>query len=69
MNMGMRTPSIKKSFNTRTTSKMTRVVKKSVNPLYNKRGIGFTKNPTRSIKNSVYKKTTFVKLLQCNYHL
>ncbi len=69
MNIGMRTPSIKKSFNTRTTSKMTRAVKKSVNPLYNKRGIGFAKNPTRSIKNSVYKKTTFVKLLQCNYHL
>lgn len=59
MKMGMRKPSIKKSISTRTTGKAKRAVKKSINPMYGKKGVGFAKSPTKSVKNKVYKKTTF----------
>ena len=59
MKVGLRTPSIKKSVKARTTGKITRAAKKSVNPLYGKKGMGFVKDPERSIKNSIYHKTTF----------
>ena len=48
-----------KTFRARTTGKWKRRAKKAVNPLYGKKGMGFIKNPKRSIKNKVYKKTTF----------
>ncbi len=57
--MGMRKPSIKKSISARTTGKAKRAVKKSINPMYGKKGVGFAKSPTKSVKNKVYKKTTF----------
>lgn len=59
MKIGMRKPSIKKSISARTTGKSKRAVKKSVNPLYGKKGMGFVKSPTKSVKNKIYKKTTF----------
>lgn len=59
MKFGMRKPSLKKSFKARTTGKVKRKAKKTINPLYGKKGIGFIKNPKRSIKNKIYKKTTF----------
>lgn len=59
MKFGMRKPSLKKSFKARTTGKVKRKVKKSVNPLYGKKGIGFIKNPKKSTKDKIYKKTTF----------
>lgn len=59
MRFGMRKPSIKKSFRARTTGKWKRRAKKAVNPFYGKKGMGFIKNPKRSVKNKVYKKTTF----------
>lgn len=59
MKIGMRKPSLKKSLKARTTGKVKRKVKKSVNPLYGKKGVGVVKNPKRSVKNKVYKKTTF----------
>lgn len=59
MKMGMRKPSIKKSISARTTGKAKRTVKKSINPMYGKKGVGFAKSPTKSVKNKVYKKTTF----------
>ena len=59
MKFGMRKPSIKKSIKSRTTGKLKRKVKKAANPLYGKKGVGFVKNPKRSVKNKVYKKTTF----------
>lgn len=59
MKFGMRKPSIKKSFKARTTSKYKRAFKKSVNPFYGEKGIGFIKNPKKSIYNKVYHKTTF----------
>ena len=59
MKIGFRTPSFKKSFKARTTGKLKRKVKKAVNPFYGKKGTGFVKNPVRSVKNSIYHKTTF----------
>ena len=59
MKIGFRTPSLKKSFKARTTGKLKRKIKKSINPFYEKKGVGFIKNPKRSIKNKIYKKTTF----------
>lgn len=59
MKMGIRKPSIKKSISARTTGKAKRAVKKSINPMYGKKGVGFVKSPTKSVKNKVYKKTTF----------
>lgn len=59
MKIGLRTPSVKRSFKARTTGKLKRSIKKSVNPLYGKKGMGFVKNPKKSLYNKVYKKTTF----------
>ena len=59
MKVGMRKPNIKKSIKARTTGKVTRAVKKSVNPIYDKKGAGFVKDPAKSVKNSIYHKTTF----------
>lgn len=59
MKLGMRKPSIKKSIRARTTGKLKRKVKKTVNPLYGKKGMGLIRNPKKSIYNKVYRKTTF----------
>ena len=58
MKIGIRTPSIKKSFKARTTGRINRTLKKSVNPLYGKKGMGYIKNPEKAIYNKVYHKTT-----------
>jgi hypothetical protein len=55
----MRKPSIKRSLKARTTGRAKRSVKRAINPLYGKKGVGFVKNPKRSVKNAVYKRTTF----------
>lgn len=59
MKIGMRKPSLKKSIKARATGKLKREVKGTINPLYGKKGMGFIKNPKRSVKNKIYKKTTF----------
>lgn len=59
MKLGMRKPSIKKSFSARTTGKAIRVVKKAVVPGYGKKRMGYIKNPKKAVYNQVYKKTTF----------
>lgn len=59
MRVGLRKPSLKKSLKARTTGRAKRALKKAVNPLYGRKGIGFIRNPKRSIKNRVYKRTTF----------
>lgn len=59
MKIGMRKPSLKKSLKARTTGKAKRAIKKALIPGYGKKGMGFIKNPKKSIKNKVYKKTTF----------
>jgi len=58
MKVGVRKPSIKKSVKARTTGRVKRAAKRSVNPVYGKRGAGFAKSPSRSVKNSVYHRTT-----------
>ena len=59
MRIGMRKPSLKKMVKARTTGRAKRAVKKAIVPGYGRKGMGFLKNPKRSIKNSLYKKTTF----------
>mgnify|MGYP004469762865 CR=1 FL=1 len=59
MKIGMRKPSLKRSIKARTTGKLKRSIKKSVNPLYGKKGVGFAKSPKKSLHNKIYKKTTF----------
>lgn len=58
MKIGVRTPSIKKSIKARTTGRMKRQLKKSVNPLYGKKGMGWVNNPNKAVYNKVYNKTT-----------
>ena len=57
--VGFRKPSIKRSVKARTTGKYKRRVKKAINPLYGKKGIGFIKSPRKSIRKKIYRKTTF----------
>lgn len=58
MKIGVRTPSFKKSFKARTTGRINRTLKKSVNPLYGKKGMGYIKNPKKAIYNKAYHKLT-----------
>lgn len=58
MKIGIRKPSIKKSIAARTTGKYKRKLKRMVNPLYGKKGMGFIKNPKKAIKAKIYRKTT-----------
>lgn len=58
MKIGVRTPSLKKSFKARTTGRLNRTLKKSVNPFYGKKGMGYIKNPEKAIYNKVYHKVT-----------
>lgn len=55
----MRTPSVRRSLSARTTGRAKRAIKRQVIPGYGRRGMGFVKNPSRSVKNAVYKRTTF----------
>lgn len=56
--IGIRSPSVKRSIASRTTGRLTRTAKRSVNPLYGKKGVGFITNPEKSVKNSIYHKYT-----------
>lgn len=58
MKFGMRIPSVKKIIKARTTGRVNRLVK-SVNPLYQKKGMGYINNPGRAFYNHIYKKTSF----------
>lgn len=55
----IRTPNIKKSIKARTTGKLKRKVKSTVNPLYNKKGIDYITDPKKAIYNKVYHKTSW----------
>lgn len=59
MKIGMRKPSIKKSFKARTTAKYKRAAKRSINPTYGKKGMGMINDPKKAIYNKVYDKSTF----------
>lgn len=58
MKIGIRTPSLKKSFKARTTGRAKRAVKRSINPAYGKKGMGWINNPSKAAYNKVYNKTT-----------
>ena len=58
MKFGLRTPNLKKSLKARTTGRAKRALKKAANPMYGKKGMGFIKNPKRSVKNAIYHRTT-----------
>lgn len=48
MKIGFRTPSLKKSFKARTTSKYKRQLKSAIDPTYGKKGVGwFKKTPKK----------------------
>ena len=59
MKFRIRKPNLKKSFKARTTGKAKRMLKKAINPLYGKKGIGIINNPQKAIYNKIYNKTTF----------
>lgn len=49
---------MKKRVKARTTGKLKRKVKSSINPFYGKKGMGWVRNPKRALYNKVYNKTT-----------
>lgn len=54
----IRKPSIKKSVSARTTGRVKKTVKKAVNPLYGKKGMGYINNPQKALYNNIYNKTS-----------
>lgn len=58
MKIGVRTLSLSKSLKARTTGRIKRQMKRAVNPLYGKKGMGFITNPEKAIYNKVYHKVT-----------
>lgn len=59
MKFGLRRPSPMRSLRARTTGRLTRSVKSSINPLYGKKGTGWVRNPRRAARGAVYKRTSF----------
>lgn len=59
MKIGFRTPSLKRMMRARTTGRVKRIMKKSINPFYGKKGVGLITNPKKSLYNKVYRKTSF----------
>lgn len=49
---------MKKRVKARTTGKLKRKVKSSINPFYGKKGMGWVRDPKRALYNKVYNKTT-----------
>ena len=59
MKIGMRKPSVRKSFRARTTGKAKSKMRKAVNPFYGRKGMGFMKSPKKSVMAAVYRRNTF----------
>ena len=59
MKVGIRKPSLKRSFKARTTCKAKRRIKKALIPGYGKKGMGWIKSPKKAAYNKVYRKTSF----------
>lgn len=59
MKIGFRKPSVRKSIKARTTGKLKRQMKSSIDPTYGKKGVNWVKNPKKAAYNKVYRKTTF----------
>ena len=58
MKVGVRKPNLKKSISARTTGRAKRAVKRSINPLYGKKEMGYINNPKKAVYNKIYNKTT-----------
>lgn len=58
MKFGVRKPSIKKRVRARTTGKAKRAVKRSVSPVYGKKGTGVVRDPKKAVYSKVYSKTS-----------
>ena len=58
MKIGIRTPNLNKRIKARTTSKIKRQLKASINPLYGKNGVGYINDPKKAVYNKIYNKTT-----------
>lgn len=58
MKIGMRKLSPTRSLKARTTGRVKRQLKKSVNPLYGKKGMGYLNAPKKAVYNKIYNKTT-----------
>lgn len=58
MKFGFRKPNLKKRVKAKTTGKLKRAAKRSVNPMYGKKGMGLVNNPKKAVYNKVYNKTT-----------
>lgn len=58
MKFGIRKPSVKRRIKARTTGRAKRSVKRAVNPVYGKKGMGWVNNPKKAAYNKVYNKTT-----------
>ena len=58
MKFGFRTPSVKKSISARTTGKINRSIKKGINPLYGKKGMGIINDTNKAMYNKIYDKAT-----------
>lgn len=58
MKFGIRKPNYKARVKARTTGKLKREMKKAVNPFYGKKGVGFIKDPSKSVKSAIYHRTT-----------
>ena len=51
MKVGIRKPNIKTRVKARTTGKIKRKAKKAVNPLYEKKGMGYINDPKKAVYN------------------
>lgn len=58
MKYGVRKPSISKRVSARTTGRIKRSVKRAVNPMYGKAGMGWINNPKKAVYNKIYNNTT-----------
>lgn len=58
MRFGLRKPSLSRSFSARTIGRCSRAIKKTVNPIYGKRGLEI-RRPKKKLYSTVYNKTTF----------
>lgn len=58
MRFGLRKPSLSRSFSVKTVGRCSRSIRKVVNPIYGKRGVGI-RRPKKKLYNAVYSKTTF----------
>lgn len=58
MKFGYRKPSVRRSISARTTGRVKRAAKRSINPLYGKKGMGYVNNPQKALYNKIYNKTT-----------